>query len=183
MTDFVMQATGADRKTADGLRSKYWAEHGTTLAGLMQEHKVDPLPYLTWVHDIDLSHLQPDPVLAARIRALPGRKIIYTNGSAPYAHNVAAARGLGGVFDGIFGVEHANFHPKPNFEAFDILFEKAEVPPKTAAMFEDEARNLKVPHELGLRTVHVHDTSQTAPHIQHSTDDLSGFLAEVLKYV
>ena len=183
MTDFVMQTTGKDRKTADGLRAKYWADHGTTLAGLMSEHQVDPLPYLTWVHDIDLSHLEPDPVLANRIRALPGRKIIYTNGSAPYATNVAAARGLAGVFDGIYGVEHADFHPKPKFEAFDILFEKAEITPKQGAMFEDEARNLIVPHQLGLRTVHVHDTPHSATHIHHSTDDLSGFLAQILIHV
>ena len=183
MTDFVMQTTGKDRKTADYLRSKYWADHGTTLAGLMKEHQVDPLPYLTWVHDIDLSHLEPDPELAARISALPGRKIIYTNGSAPYARNVASARGLDDVFDGVFGVEDADFHPKPMFEAFDILFEKAGVPPQSAAMFEDEPRNLKVPHELGLRTVHVHDVAQEAPHIHFSTDNLSGFLGSVLKNV
>ena len=96
MTDWVMQALQVDRARADHLRAHYWATYGTTLAGLMTEHGVDPGPYLTDVHDIDFSVLAPDPDLAARIAALPGRKIVYTNACAPYAEKVLAARGLGG---------------------------------------------------------------------------------------
>jgi len=47
-------------------------------------------------------------------------------------------------------------------------------------MFEDEARNLAVPHALGLRTVHVAPNAEPAAHIHHHTDDLSGFLAQVV---
>ncbi|HID06969.1 MAG TPA: pyrimidine 5'-nucleotidase, partial [Armatimonadetes bacterium] len=113
MTDWVMQALGVDQKRADFLRKKYWEQYGTTLAGLMAEHDVDPAPYLTHVHEIDLSHMVPDPELAAHILALPGRRIVYTNGSAPYAKRVLEARGLSGIFDAVYGVEHADFHPKP----------------------------------------------------------------------
>jgi len=55
MTAFVMQALGVDRPEADRLRRHYWATYGTTLAGLMREHGVDPGPYLTDVHDISLA--------------------------------------------------------------------------------------------------------------------------------
>ncbi|NJN05612.1 MAG: pyrimidine 5'-nucleotidase, partial [Rhodobacteraceae bacterium] len=51
MTDYVMQALGVERTEADRLRKHYWATYGTTLAGLMREHDVDPAPYLTDVHD------------------------------------------------------------------------------------------------------------------------------------
>ena len=176
MTHFVMQALGIERTEADRLRRHYWALYGTTLAGLMHEHDVDPGPYLTEVHDISLDHLAPDPALRAGIAALPGRKIVYTNGCAPYAERVVAARGLSGLFDGIYGVEHAAFRPKPDRAAFETVFARADITPARAAMFEDDPRNLAVPHALGMRTVHVAPAPVEAPLIEHHTDDLAGFL-------
>jgi putative hydrolase of the HAD superfamily len=176
MTDWVMQALQVDRARADHLRAHYWQTYGTTLAGLMTEHGVDPGPYLTEVHDIDFSVLSPDPGLATAIAALPGRKIVYTNACAPYAEKVLAARGLAGLFDALYGVEHAAFHPKPAAQAFATVFAIDGLDPTTAAMFEDDARNLQVPHTLGMRTVHVAPTAEPAPHIHHHTDDLTSFL-------
>ena len=180
MTDWVMRELGVDQTEANRLRKHYWAEYGTTLAGLMQVHGVDPEGYLHDVHDISFDPLAPDPVLAGRIGALPGRRIVYTNGSAPYAAKVLAARGLDGLFDAIYGVEHANFTPKPERAAFETVFAKDGTEPGTAAMFEDEPRNLAAPHAMGMRTVHVAPDAHPAPHIHHHTDDLSGFLARLL---
>ncbi len=180
MTDWVMQALKVDRARADHLRAYYWQTYGTTLAGLMREHDVDPAPYLTDVHDIDFSVLDPDPALARNIAALPGRKIIYTNACAPYAEKVLAARGLGGLFDAIYGVEHADFLPKPEARAFATVFAQDGLEPSKAAMFEDDARNLAVPHALGMRTVHVAPGAEPADHIHHHTDDLTAFLARLL---
>ena len=101
MTDWVMSSLGVSRAKADHLRRYYWEKYGTTLAGLMREHDLDPTPYLVDVHDIDLSHLKKDAALAARIADLPGRKIVYTNGCAPYAERVITARGLENVFDAV----------------------------------------------------------------------------------
>jgi putative hydrolase of the HAD superfamily len=180
MTDWVMQALKVDRARADHLRAYYWQTYGTTLAGLMREHDVDPGPYLTDVHDIDFSVLSPDPGLARSIAALPGRKIVYTNACAPYAEKVLAARGLAGRFDAIYGVEHAAFHPKPDAQAFATVFALDGLDPTRAAMFEDDARNLAVPHALGMRTVHVAPEAAPAPHIHHHTDDLTAFLARLV---
>ena len=180
MTDYVMSALGVDRNEADRLRKHYWATHGTTLAGLMREHDVDPAPYLTDVHDIPMDRLTPDPELAAQITNLPGRRIVYTNGCAPYAERVLEARGLSGLFDAVYGVEHADYLPKPDHEAFAKVFEKDGLAPDTSAMFEDDARNLKVPHALGMRTVHVAEEKAHAAHIHFHTDDLSGFLAKII---
>lgn len=181
MTDWVMAALKVDRARADHLRAHYWQTYGTTLAGLMTEHGIDPGPYLTEVHDIDLSVLSPDPALAGAIRALPGRRIVYTNGCAPYAEKVLAARGLGGLFDAVYGVEHANFHPKPAATAFKTVFAKDGLSAETAAMFEDDVRNLAVPHTLGMRTVHVAPEPEPAPHIHHHTDDLANFLSRLVE--
>ena len=179
MTDWVMRSLGVGRAEADRLRANYWSVHGTTLAGLMREHGIDPGPYLTDVHEIDFSVLAPDPTLRAAIDALPGRKIVYTNGSAPYARQVIAALGLSGLVDAIYGIEEADFHPKPDRAAFDRVFGRDGMEPASAAMFEDDPRNLAVPHALGMRTVLVAPRPAPAAHIHHHTDDLAGFLARL----
>ncbi|WP_425039285.1 pyrimidine 5'-nucleotidase [Primorskyibacter sp. S187A] len=180
MTDWVMRVTGATRAEADVLRRTYWREHGTTLAGLMREHGVDPHEYLHDVHQIDFSVLSVDPELRHHITALPGRKIVYTNGSAPYAENVLAARGLSNLFDAIYGVEHAGFHPKPDAAAFEAVFARDGVAPERGAMFEDDPRNLKVPHDLGMATILVAPKPEPAPHIHHHTSNLSQFLGTII---
>lgn len=180
MTAYVMDALGVDRARADHLRQHYWREYGTTLAGLMREHDVDPTPYLTHVHEIDMSHLEKDHELRQRIESLPGRKIVYTNGSAPYAERVLEARGLGGIMDGIYGVEHADFLPKPERAAFEAVFARDGVPPTRAAMFEDVHRNLIAPHEMGMKTVYVSDEPHEADHVHHHTTDLRDFLRQLV---
>ena len=177
MTDWVMTALRVGRTEADRLRQHYWQTYGTTLSGLMREHGIDPGPYLTDVHDIDFSVLPRDPDLAAAVAALPGRKIIYTNGGANYAGRVLAARGLDGLFDAIYGIEEAGFLPKPERGAYDVIFGRDGLDPARAAMFEDDPRNLRAPHEMGLRTVLVADKPVPALHIHHHTDDLTRFLA------
>ncbi|MGY3436386.1 MULTISPECIES: pyrimidine 5'-nucleotidase [unclassified Marinovum] len=177
MTAYVMSALGVAEAEANHLRQHYWHTYGTTLAGLMREHDVDPGPYLHDVHQIDFSVLAPDPKLAAHIRALPGRRIVYTNGTAPYAEEVLAARGLSGLFDAVYGVEHAEFRPKPEREAFEAIFAQDGTDPARAAMFEDDPRNLAAPHAMGMRTVHVAPERLVADHIHHHTNDLSGFLS------
>ncbi|MES2432568.1 MAG: pyrimidine 5'-nucleotidase [Pseudomonadota bacterium] len=180
MTAYVMNALGVGKTEADRLRQHYWDSYGTTLAGLMREHDIDPAPYLADVHDIDFTVLPADPELAARIRALPGRRIVYTNACAPYAHRVLEARGLTGLFDAVYGVEHAGFRPKPERAAFESIFAQDGIDPSTAAMFEDDPRNLMAPHQMGMKTVYVAPKTMKALHIQHHTDDLASFLTTLV---
>ena len=175
----VRMTNGVDRDHADHLRASYWRLYGTTLAGLMAEHRIDPEAYLADVHDIDFSVLSPDPMLADRISALPGRRIVYTNADTPYAHRVLEARGLTGLFDAVYGVEHANYRPKPERQAFETVFTLDGLDPSTAAMFEDDARNLAAPHAMGMRTVHIAPQPEPADHIHHHSPDLSDFLARL----
>jgi len=182
ITDYVMRALKLGQAEAGLLRKRYWLDYGTTLAGLMTHHGVDPVPYLVEVHEIDFTVLPADPVLRAGIARLPGRRIVYTNGSAPYALRVIEARGLAGLFDAVYGVEDAGFHPKPRPEAFDTVFALDRLNPLAAAMFEDDPRNLLVPHALGMRTVHVAPQAlpvDQAAHIHHHTADLSVFLRAI----
>lgn len=180
MTDYVGTLLGVAPKEANRLRDTYWDRYGTTLAGLMAEHAIDPDDFLDRVHDIDFSVLPPDPALARVIGALPGRKIVYTNGTKPYAHDVLAARGLNGVFDAVYGVEHANYRPKPEQAAFEAVFALDDLRPEQGAMFEDSPRNLTVPHALGMRTVLVTPDPQAHDHIHHHTNDLTAFLSQLV---
>lgn len=192
MTAYMMRHLGVGQDDANRLRAEYWRLHGTTLAGLMAEHALDPRHYLTDVHDIDFSVLEPAPDLAEAIAALPGRKIIHTNGDAAYARRVLAARGLHAaeLFEAVYGIEEAGFHPKPAATSFAHILDAAKVDPRQAAFFEDDPRNLEVPHRLGMRTVLVgqgrHGPDLLAPgprdhgpHVHHQTDDLTAFLRRI----
>ncbi|MDS9468064.1 pyrimidine 5'-nucleotidase [Paracoccus sp. MBLB3053] len=185
MTAFVMRELRVPEAEANRIRGHYWRTHGTTLSGLMALHDVDPLPYLREVHDIDFSHLTPDPDLAALISDLPGRKIVHTNADTEYAGRVLGHRGLA-IFDEVHGIETTGFHPKPDPRAYAAVMEASGFDPAAAAMFEDDPRNLSVPHSLGMRTVLVgtgrHGPDELnplhdhGPHVQHRTMDLTGFL-------
>lgn len=179
MTAYVMRTIGLDRTAADALRRDYWRRYGTTLAGLMAEHGHDPEPYLADVHAIDLSAVEEAVALRAAIAALPGRKIVYTNGSRRHARQVSQALGLAGAFDALYGFEDAGFVPKPSADAFATVFATDGLETSCAAMFEDDPRNLRVPHDLGMRTVLV-GGSDRAPHVHHTTDDLADFLTRLV---
>lgn len=189
MNAYVMRRLSVGADHADRLRRDYWHRYGTTLAGLMAEHAIDPSAYLAEVHDIDFSELTPAPDLAAAISALPGRKLIHTNADARYARKVLTARDLD-LFEAVYGVEETGFHPKPRPEAYDAVIRQAGIDPARAAFFEDDPRNLAVPHQLGMRTVLV-GPGRDGPnalagpgtigdHVQHCTGDLTGFLQGIM---
>lgn len=179
MSAFITREIGVDLIEAQALRQHYWKTYGTTLAGLMQEHGVDPDPFLSEVHRLDLSEIPVAPDLRAAIAALPGRKIIYTNGSREHGTKVSAARGLEGVFDAIYGVEDALYVPKPKLVAFERVFATDGFDANRAAMFEDDPRNLSVPHDMGMKTVLVGPLKE-AGHIHHQTENLAEFLKKLV---
>ncbi|MFI0395383.1 pyrimidine 5'-nucleotidase [Paracoccus jiaweipingae] len=186
MTDWVVRLTGLSRPEADRLRADYWRDHGTTLAGLMARHQIDPQEYLSHVHDIDFSVLTPDPDLNRAIQALPGTCIVHTNADAAYAGKVLAHRGLTG-FAAIYGIGEAGYHPKPDPRSYAAVLAAQGIAPQQAAMFEDDPRNLAVPHQLGMRTILVGEgrhgpdligrNQPPAPHVGWQTHDLTGFLS------
>lgn len=181
MVEWVSTHLNIPRAEADRLRRHYWKRYGTTLAGLMAEHGIEPGGYLAHVHAIDMSVLHPDPRLAAALSALPGRRIVYTNADRDYAARVLTARGIADLFDAVYGIESAGYRPKPETRAFEAVFAQDGLDPARAAMFEDDPRNLVAPHALGMQTVLVTPDPAGAGgagrHIGHHTDDLAGFLA------
>jgi putative hydrolase of the HAD superfamily len=171
------------------LQKDYYKRYGTTMRGLMTEHGVNPDDYLEFVHQIDHSPLEPNPALGAAIESLPGRKLILTNGTRKHADAVMKKLEIDRHFEDVFDIAAANLDPKPLPQVYERFLKKHGVDPTKAAMFEDLARNLEVPHALGMTTVLVvpDDTKQVlreiwenagrdAPHVDYVTDDLAAFL-------
>jgi len=190
MTQFVAQLLALPEDEAYQVQKHYWRTYGTTLNGLMANHDVDRKAFLDFVHDIDHAVLDPDYTLAERIRALPGTRLVYTNGSRRHAEKTLDRLGLAGLFDDIFDVEAAGFTPKPHREGFDRFTAQFDVPAAQSVFFEDSVRNLKTAHEMGFTTVLVRakegprDEESAAPgehpeHVHYAVDCLSTFLGDV----
>ena len=178
MTTFVMRQTGLPWDEARALQHRYHAEHGATLAGLMADHGVDPAAFLDEVHDIALDRLAPDEALAAALARLPGRRLVFTNGSARHAERVLDALGVADRFEDVFHIEAADYIPKPRPECFDALMRRHAVAANSAAFFEDLERNLKPAAELGMTTVLVGPNAETsdAAFVHHRAAALAPFL-------
>lgn len=190
MAEFIAAYLKVDEVEARRVQKAFYVEHGTTLAGLMAVHKMEPLAFLAHVHDIDVSVVPPDAALGDAIARLPGRKVIFTNGSVRHAENVITQLGIGHVFDGIYDIVTTGYAPKPARDAYDRFVAASGIVPGRAAMFEDIPRNLMVPHDLGMTTVWVRPQGEAGPeryqrlsheggeaaHVHHATDDLTAFL-------
>lgn len=189
MGEFIAKTIGVPYAHARHLQKSYYRQFGTTLSGLMQVHKLRPEPFLDYVHDIDLSVLQPSPELATAIAELSGRRLIFTNGSRRHAENVAAKIGVLHLFDDICDIAATDYVPKPDRKAFDRMISRHDVSAVSAAMFEDMPHNLEAPEALGMTTVLIHsdyvdhpvqlkmrDWQELPRHIHHMTDDLTGFI-------
>ncbi len=190
MGTFIATRFCVDRQEARRIQKDYFLRYGTTLRGLMSEHGVNPDDFLDFVHDIDHSVLPADEVLAAALDKLPGQKLIFTNGTVEHAERVLSATGIAGRFDDIFDIKASDYEPKPAAGPYQKFISETGFDPKCAAMFEDIARNLEVPHGLGMVTVLVADVDNEdgalinqlngdatgAPYVHHVTEDLGAFL-------
>src|SRR5262245_3889803 len=121
MGTFIANYLGVPFEHARHLQKSYYRQFGTTLSGLMQVHKLDPQPFLDYVHDIDLSAVPEAPELAAAIDALPGRKLIFTNGSRRHAERVAEKLGVLHLMEDICDIAACDFVPKPEADAFQRM--------------------------------------------------------------
>ncbi|MEO3997665.1 pyrimidine 5'-nucleotidase [Mesorhizobium sp. CAU 1732] len=194
MTAYVSELLQLPRDEARKLQKELYREYGTTLNGLMARHGIDSDDFLNKVHDIDYSWVDPNPALGEAIKALPGRKFIFTNGDRGHAERTARQLGILDHFDDIFDIVAAGLNPKPARETYDKFVGLHHVDAKNAAMFEDLARNLAVPKALGMTTVLIvpnnfeptfseiwERDANNEDDVDYVTDDLSAFLSSILK--
>lgn len=187
MAAFIQNFLGIDEAEARALKKRYFAAHGTTMRGLMSNHNMDPHEFLDFVHDIDLSVLPQAHELDAALARLPGRKIIFTNGSVRHAERVTAHMGIAHHFEAIFDIVASDFVPKPQAEPYRTVVARHGIAPGQAVMVEDIARNLAPARELGMITAWVrppHALEEPVPdYVHHLVDDLPQWLHRVADHL
>lgn len=187
MTSYVAGLLSLDRDSARVVQKQLYRDHGTTLAGLIAVHHIDPEPYLAFVHDLDLSELRPDPRMGEALARLKGRRFVFTNGCRNHALRILERLELHHLFDQIWDIRTIAFIPKPGRQAYEAVVAEGGLDPARTAMFDDIARNLVVPHDMGMTTVWLNCQSEwsrqgpdfpvaSALHIDHEIRDLTNFL-------
>jgi putative hydrolase of the HAD superfamily len=193
MGEFIAKLLDVEPAEAKRIQKSFFYEHGTTLKGLMDRHAIDPHAFLDFVHDIDHSGVPESPALGLALAALPGRKYVFTNGTVYHAERVLNRLGITTHIADVFDIVHSGFIPKPQREPYLKFIEKTGLRPTRSAMFEDIARNLEPPHELGMTTVLVESSDNSdgnainaalgdaaaLPYVHHRTSDLAQFLAKL----
>jgi putative hydrolase of the HAD superfamily len=191
--DYIADFLQVSHDEAFRLQKDYYKRYGTSMRGLMTEHGMQPDDFLDFVHEIDHSPLEPNPALGAAIERLAGRKLILTNGTRSHADTVLGRLGLNDHFDDVFDIVAAELDPKPSPQTYERFLARHGVDATRAAMFEDLARNLAVPHALGMTTVLVVPEKtrevfredwelegRDDPHVDHVTDNLVSFLETIV---
>lgn len=188
MGRYISELLGVDGTEARVIQKRYFRDHGTTLAGLMHYHGIDPHHFLEFVHDIDMAALGPRPDLAELISALPGDKYIFTNADASYATRVLERLGLDHIFADIHDIHATTYLPKPERGAYDSLISRLKIDPAQSAFFEDMARNLLPAKHMGMATVWIDNGSELGDHghdpehIDLHVGDLPQALEAIIEY-
>ena len=187
MGAYIERLLGCDPVEARRVQKQHFVAHGTTLAGLMRDHGVDPHDFLDFVHDIDLARLSADPALVTALDRLPGRKFVFTNADEAYARRVLDRLGLANAFDGMHDIHAMAYQPKPNPDAYSALCERHDIDPARALFADDMARNLAPAKAIGMTTVWVDNGSERGDHeadpggIDFTVADVGAWLAEILE--
>ena len=187
MGAYIQRLLDCDPAEARRVQKEHFHTHGTTLAGLMRNHGVDPHDFLQNVHDIPLDLVQRNDRLGAALDRLPGRKFVFTNGDAPYARRVLEAIGVEERFDNLHDIHASSYRPKPDPHGYELLCERFEIEPAAALLVDDMAQNLKPAKTLGMTTVWVDNGSERGNHgaeesfIDQRIEDVRDWLESIVQ--
>ena len=186
MTAYIERLLDVDTAEARRVQKMHFHGSGTTLAGLMKHHDVDPRHFMTDVHDIPLDRVARDDRLVTALTRLPGRKFIHTNGDADYAWKVLERLGVAAEIDHLHDIFAADLTPKPEAHGYRKLLDQFEIEPTRALMAEDMVRNLAPAKALGMTTVWVDNGSERGSHgyeetiVDHRITDVGEWLESIL---
>ena len=185
MGAYIQRLLDCDAIEARRVQKHHFHTHGTTLAGLMKEHGVDPNDFLGDVHAIPLDRIQCDESLASSLERLPGRKFVFTNGDATYARRVLDAIGVSESFDDLHDIHASSYRPKPDPHGYALLCERFGIDPAGALLADDMAANLKPAKALGMTTIWVDNGSERGTHglgdfIDYRIHSVSEWLEQIL---
>ena len=185
MTKYISSKLNVDLIKAKELQTNYFHKYNTSLNGLMIHHDIPPEEFLKYVHDIDLSFMKKDKLLREELEKLNIKKFVFTNGSKEHVKNITEHLGIEDLFDGIFDIVDAEFHPKPEAKAFDLMVKKFNIEPKETIYIEDIAKNLSIAKARGSTTVWLMNDEywgkkeSDKDFIDYKIENLSLFLKEI----
>ena len=185
MTKYISEKLNVDLNRAKELQTNYFYKYNTSLNGLMIHHDIPPKEFLKYVHNIDLSFMKKDLVLREELVNLKMRKLIFTNGSTDHARNVLSHLGIDDLFENIFDITDAEYQPKPEPRAFDLMTKKFDLDPNETIYVEDIAKNLSIGKERGCTTVWLINNEEWGKmesdndYIDYKIENLSLFLKEL----
>ena len=185
MTEYISTKLNVDLIKAKELQTNYFHKYNTSLNGLMIHHDIPPEEFLKYVHDIDLSFMKKDKLLREELEKLNIKKFVFTNGSKEHVKNITEHLGIEDLFDGIFDIVDAEFHPKPEAKAFDLMVKKFNIEPKETIYIEDIAKNLSIAKARGSTTVWLMNDEywgkkeSDKDFIDYKIENLSLFLKEI----
>ena len=185
MGAYIQRLLSCDPAEARRVQKYHFHTHGTTLAGLMKDHAVDPHDFLSDVHSIPLDRISADDRLASSLSMLPGRKFVFTNGDATYARRVLDAIGIGESFDDLHDIHASSYRPKPDPHGYALLCERFGIDPARALLADDMAQNLEPAKALGMTTIWVDNGSERGTHglgdfIDQRIDNVGDWLSSIL---
>ena len=186
MGAYIQRLLDCDATEARRVQKAHFHEHGTTLAGLMKHHGVDPHDFLDDVHAIPLDRVSRDDRLGRALDRLPGRRFIFTNGDAPYARRVLEAIGIHHCFEDLHDIHASELRPKPDRHGYELLFRRFGIAPQTALLADDMAQNLRPAKELGITTVWVDNGSERGGYdyddafVDHRIENVADWLDQIL---
>jgi putative hydrolase of the HAD superfamily len=157
MTAYLQEHLQLDEEAANALRIHYWQRYGATLSGLMRHHGTRPEHFLWHTHQFpELERMVlREPRLRHVLKALPGKKLVFSNAPQHYAHAVLKLLRVDSLFDDVMAVEHTRFRPKPDSFGFMRLLRRHRIRAAQCVMVEDSVENLQTAKRLGMRTVWV----------------------------
>ena len=185
MTEYISKKLNIDLIKAKELQTNYFHKYNTSLNGLMIHHDIPPREFLDYVHDIDLSFLEEDKTLKYELENIKLNKYVFTNGSKEHVKNITTHLGIDDQFDGVFDIVDAEYHPKPEAKAFDLMVQKFKIDPNETLYIEDIAKNLSIGKKRGTITAWLINDEywgkkeSEKDYIDYKIENLSLFLKEI----
>ena len=144
-------------------RYVYYQQYGTALRGLMEEHHIDPIEFLNFVHDINpADFLGPSPPLDFMLTAIPLRKVVFTNSDTAHSERILNTLRVRKHFERIIDIQARNYQNKPDPIAYKKTLEMLDLSGQQCIMVEDSPRNLIPAKDLGMTTILVDGESSSS---------------------
>lgn len=178
---FVKNTVGVSLEKASEIRKQYWADYGTTLAGLHAEYQVDPNDFFDFIHlNEGLIFPKKAPQKRILLESIKGKKFVFTNARRDWSDAGLSSMDIADCFDGIVDLKFLDWQGKPSVYAYDKMesfiqkagLKNTDHSPAQIILLEDSIPNLRAAHERGWTTILVHPTQQRPDWVDFHLDHL-----------